>query len=95
MLILRLKQAEAAVADGRLDEAFEIVQSEQIRQHRRGQKLIGRLARAFTKRGQGSLEAERIQLALVDCNKAEKLAGNTDDVARLRAQLLRWLETRR
>ena len=47
MLILRLKQAETAVADGRLDEAFEIVQSEQIRQHRRGQKLIGRLAGAF------------------------------------------------
>ena len=29
-----------------MDEAFEIIQSENIRQHRRGQKLIGRLARA-------------------------------------------------
>ena len=67
MLFLRLKQAESAIVDGRLDEAFDIVQSEQIKQHRRGQKLIGRLARAFTKRGQENLDTERIQLALVDC----------------------------
>ena len=95
VLIIRLKQAETAVADGRLDEAFEIVQSEQIRQHRRGQKLIGRLARAFAKRGQENLEAERIQLALGDCNKAEKLAGNTDEVARLRSAICSEMEQKR
>ena len=95
MLILRLKQAESAIADGRLDEAFDIVQSEDIRQHRRGQKLIGRLARAFTKRGQENLDAERIQLALLDCNKAEKLAGNTADVARLRSAICSEMEQRR
>ena len=95
MLILRLKQAETAVADGRLDEAFDIIQSEQIRQHRRGQKLIGRLARAFAKRGQENLESERIQLALLDCNKAEKLAGNTDEVARLRSAICSEMEQRR
>jgi len=66
VLILRLKQAESAMADGRLDEAFDIVQSDSIRQHRRGQKLIGRLARALAKRGQENLEAERTQLALLD-----------------------------
>jgi len=95
VLILRLKQAETAIADGRLDEAFDIVQSEQIRQHRRGQKLIGRLARAFAKRGQENLESERIQLALLDCNKAEKLAGNTDDVARLRSAICSEMEQKR
>jgi hypothetical protein len=95
VLILRLKQAETAVADGRLDEAFEIVQSEQIRQHRRGQKLIGRLARAFAKRGQENLEAERIQLALGDCNKAEKLAGNTEEVAKLRSAICSEMEQKR
>jgi hypothetical protein len=95
VLILRLKQAESAIADGRFDEAFDIVQSEDIRQHHRGQKLIGRLARAFTKRGQENLDAERIQLALVDCNKAEKLAGNTADVARLRSAICSEMEQRR
>ncbi|MHC4556331.1 MAG: hypothetical protein ACYTFW_06920 [Planctomycetota bacterium] len=95
MLILRLKQAETAIADGRFDEAFDIVQSEDIKQHRRGQKLISRLARAFTKRGQENLDAERIQLALVDCNKAEKLAGNTADVAKLRSAICSEMEQKR
>jgi tetratricopeptide (TPR) repeat protein len=95
VLILRLKQAESAMADGRLDEAFDIVQSKDIREHRRGQKLIGRLALAFTKRGLANLEAERIQLALGDCNKAEKLAGNTADVAKLRSAICSEMEQRR
>ena len=95
MLILRLKQAASAIADGRLDEAFDIVQSENIREHRRGQKLIGRLARAFAKRGRENLEAERVQLALADCNKAEKLAGNTSEVAKLRSAICSEMEQRR
>lgn len=94
MLILRLKRAESAIADGRLDEAFDIAQSDDIKQHRRGQKLIGRLAQAFTKRGQENLSAERIQLALADCNKAEKLAGNTADVAQLRSAICSEMEQR-
>ena len=95
VLILRLKQAASAIADGRLDEAFDIIQSKDIREHRRGQKLIGQLARAFARRGQENLEAERIQLALVDCNKAEKLAGNTADVAKLRSAICSEMEQRR
>ncbi|MEA3224736.1 MAG: hypothetical protein U9Q07_02215 [Planctomycetota bacterium] len=95
MLILRLKQAESAMADGRLDEAFDIVQSDSIRQHRRGQKLIGRLARKLAERGRENLDAERIQLALLDCNKAEKLAGNTTDVAKLRSAICSEMEQKR
>jgi len=95
VLILRLKQAESAMADGRLDEAFDIVQSDSIKQHRRGQKLIGRLARKLAKRGQENLDAERVQLALLDCNKAEKLAGNTTDVAKLRSAICSEMEQKR
>jgi hypothetical protein len=95
VLILRLKQAASAIADGRLDEAFDIIQSKDIREHRRGQKLISQLALAFAKRGRENLEAERIQLALVDCNKAEKLAGNTADVAKLRSAICSEMEQRR
>jgi hypothetical protein len=83
------------MADGRLDEAFSLAQSDEIKQHRRGQQLIGRLARAFTKRGQENLDAERVQAALADCNKAEKLAGNTPDVAKLRSAICSEMEQRR
>jgi len=85
VLILRIRQAECALADGRLDEAFEIAQSEDIRRHRHGQRLIGGLTRALIRRGQENLTAGQFQPALTDCNKAEKLAGNTSEIAKLRA----------
>lgn len=85
MFILRIRQAECALADDRLDEAFEIAKADDIRRHRHGQRLVGRLARALVRRGQESLAAGRFQPALSDCNKAEKLAGNLSDIAQLRA----------
>jgi tetratricopeptide (TPR) repeat protein len=85
VLILRIRQAQCALADGRLDEAFEIAQRDQIQRHRHGQKLVGRLARALVQRGQENLAAHRFQSALADCNKAEKLAGTLPEVAQLRA----------
>lgn len=85
MLILRIRQAECALADGRLDEAFEIAQADEICRHRQGQKLVGRLARAILHRGQENLAANRYQPALADCNKAEKLAGSLPEIVQLRA----------
>jgi tetratricopeptide (TPR) repeat protein len=85
VLILRIRQAECALADGRLDEAFEIARGHDVRRHRHGQKLISRLARALVQRGQENLAANRFQPALTDCNKAEKLAGTLPEVAQLRA----------
>jgi len=85
VLILRIRQAECALADGRLDEAFEIAQADEICRHRHGQKLVGRLARAILHRGQENLAANRFQPALADCNKAEKLAGSLPEIVQLRA----------
>jgi tetratricopeptide (TPR) repeat protein len=95
VLILRIKQAETALADGRLDEAFEIISSENIRRHYRGQKLISRLSQAFIERGRENFDSERTQDALADCSKAEKLAGNTDEVAALRADICTRMEQKR
>jgi len=87
VLILRIRQAECALADGRLDEAYEVAQAEDIRRHHHGQRLIGRLARAMIQRGQENLAAHRFQPALADCNKAEKLGGTLPEVAQLRAAI--------
>jgi len=84
VVVLRIKQAECALADGRLDEAFEILKAEQVRRHRRGQDLAGRLARALAVRGTSHLDAGRIQQALNDCNKADRLAGNLAEITELR-----------
>ncbi|HSV98834.1 MAG TPA: hypothetical protein VLI39_01580 [Sedimentisphaerales bacterium] len=87
MLILRIRQAECALADGRLDEAFEIAQADDVRSHRYGQRLIGRLAREIVRRGQEHLAGNRFHAALLDCNKAEKLGGTMSDVAQLRTAI--------
>jgi hypothetical protein len=83
VLILRIRQAEVALHDGRLDESYEIAQRPDVRSHRRGQSLIGDLARALVKRGQSHLDANRLSLALTDCEKASRLAGNLPEVAEL------------
>lgn len=95
MLIVRIKQAECALADGRLDEAFEIAKSEDVRRHRRGQKLIGKLSRALAKRGQKSLAADQLQQALSDCNKADKLGGNLSEISKLRQAICMAMEEKK
>ncbi|MHC4865593.1 MAG: hypothetical protein ACYTEX_16020 [Planctomycetota bacterium] len=95
MVILRIRQAESALGDGRLDEAFELVQSESVRHHRRGQELTGRVARALAKRGQEHLAAARLAQALTDCNKADKVGGNLPEIAELRNAICRAMDQKR
>ncbi len=76
MAILRLKQAQYALTDGRLDEAFDLAQSDKVTAHQQGQKLLTDLAGRFTRRGRDHLDAGRTAEALADCEKAVKLAGN-------------------
>ena len=92
MLIVKIKQAECALADGRLDEAFEIAKAEEVRRHHRGQKLIGKLSRALAKRGQDNLSANQTQQALSDCNKADKLEGNLPQITKLRQAICTAME---
>lgn len=87
MLILRIRQAETAMADGRLDEAFEIVRGRDVRSHRRAQDLIGRLVRAFVDRAREHLREGRLPQAALDGEKATDLGGNLPEVASLRAAI--------
>ena len=95
MLDVEIKRAEAAFSDGRLDEAFELVVKGSVIEHRRGQKLAGQLAAAFTKRGSGHLAQGLVQEALADCGKAEKMGGNEPEIARLRADVCKAIDAKR
>ncbi|MBC8105993.1 MAG: hypothetical protein H7Z14_05340 [Anaerolineae bacterium] len=88
MLILRIRHAETALADGRLDEAFELVREPKLRGHRRGQDLATRLVEAFTKRGREHLTAGRFAAALTDCEKAQQLAGDQPQLIALRSEAM-------
>ncbi len=85
MLILRVRQSEVALADGRLDEAYELAVAHDVARHRRGQRLITRVAAALVKRGNAHLAAGQPREALTDCEKAAKIAGNLPEVVALRA----------
>ncbi len=95
MFDFRLKRAQVALADGRLDEAFELLKDPSLRQHRAGQKLLTKLSKAFIRRGQAHLKAQRLAPALADCLHAEKLAGNIPDVVKLRSMICEQIETER
>ena len=88
MLILRIRHAETALADGRLDEAFELVREPKLRGHRRGQDLATRLVEAFAKRGREHLSAGRFAAALTDCEKAQQLAGDQAQLVALRSEAM-------
>lgn len=84
MLIVRLKQCECAIDDNRLDAAYELLRADDLRGDRRGQALIGRLAREFVARARNHLDEQRLGEASADCEKAMALAGNLPEVSSLR-----------
>jgi hypothetical protein len=88
VLNLRLRQAEYAVGDGRLDEACELLKDEATRNHRRGQRLVGKLIEALVKRGRAHLEVGRLGSARSDCEKAAALGGNQEQVGALRSEVV-------
>lgn len=83
MLILRIRQAETALRDGRLDEACVLAMEEPVRGHRHGQRLITRLSEALRVRGEAHLAAGRPEEALADGRKAFQLAGQSEPIADL------------
>ncbi len=95
MLILRLRQAEVALAAGRLDEALRLVGDHGLGEHRRGQRLIGRLVERLVERGRRHLEASRLAEALVDADKANRLGGAMSCVAELRGRVARAIAAQR
>lgn len=87
MLILRIRQAECALADGRLDEAYELADRHDVRAHRRGQRLVGRLVRSLVERGRKHLDAGRLPDAAADSDKARRFGGLMPEVAELRDKI--------
>lgn len=86
MLFLRIRQAEVALADQRLDEALDLVNRPDVRAHRRGQDLVGKLARALVSRGRQWMDKGRPADAAIDADKALRLAGSLPDAVELKAQ---------
>ena len=75
------------MADGRLDEAYQLIQSDGVRDHRRGQTLVTELVSKLVQRGKLHLAGGRSVEALADCDKAQQLGGNLEPVLALRNEI--------
>jgi hypothetical protein len=84
---LRLRQAETAFAEGRLNEAARLAEQPEVRDHRDGQILLTKIIDAFVTRGCEHLNAGRLNEAVADCGEARKLAGGQSAVAQLAADI--------
>ena len=83
----RLKAAENALRDGRLDEAYRLAGSPDLRAHRRGAAVLSALTERFVERARSHYRADRFTEALMDLDRAEHGGGMTDRIAELRAQV--------
>lgn len=87
MLPLRIRKAEVALADGRLEEAWQQAIREDVRDHRKGQRLIGRLTKAYEKRARVHLNAGNPAAAMTDAERASRLGGNQPAIVALQDEI--------
>lgn len=80
----RLKAAEKALADGRLEEAYRLAIQPDLRDHRRGAAVLAALGEKFLERARASYREDRFGDALVDLDRAEAGGVKRDDIAELR-----------
>ena len=68
-LFVRIRAAERALQDGRIDEALAAATQPDVRDHRRGRRLLDELARPLVARARLHLQAGRYQPALEDLDR--------------------------
>jgi len=84
LLIVRLRAAENALRDGRLDEAYRLGTAPDIREHRRGAAVLAKLTEKLIERAREHYRADRFTEALMDLDKAEAGGVKQDEIAELR-----------
>ncbi len=84
MLSVRLKAAEKALRDGRIDEAFRLAASPDLRKHRRGAAVLTALSEHFFERARAHFREDRCAEALLDLERADAGAVKKDEIAELR-----------
>ncbi|HVR74947.1 MAG TPA: hypothetical protein VMT52_11470, partial [Planctomycetota bacterium] len=83
-LQVRLKQAQNALKDGRLDEAFAIATEQAIRSLRGGQLLLEDLVDPLLDRASAHFAGGRLREAILDVERAIQAGGNRPRAAQLR-----------
>lgn len=94
-LFVRLRAAEYALNEGRIDEAYATLREPGLREHRRAQRLLDSLATALLARARVHAHGARWEEAIADLNRIAELARNAEDADELRRQVSQELLARR
>src|SRR5258708_5673663 len=86
---LALRQVQAALDDGRLDEAQRLLDQPCVRGHRRHGELLRELTHLFVERGERQLRLDNVESAWQDLLHAEQLGTGDRATERLRQTLSR------
>ncbi len=101
LLFVRIRSAEKALREGRLDDAYRLATAPDIRSHKRGVAVLETLAKQFLDRARGHYRADQFPEANSDLVKAR--AGNVlqseiaelhDQVATVEAEFKRNAQSR-
>ena len=84
---MRLRAAESAVRDGRLDEAYRIVASPDLRENKKAAGILANLAEKLYERARQHFRADRFSEALIDLDRASTAGVLTEQIAELRAHV--------
>ncbi len=80
----RLKAAEKALSEGRLEEAYRLAIQPDLRDHRRGAAVLSALTEKFVERARSFYRGDRFAEAVMDLDRAEAGGEMKDEIAELR-----------
>lgn len=73
---MRLRAAEKALRDGRIDEAYRLASAPDLREHKRGAAILAALNTKFLERARKHYRDDKFTEAMMDLDRAE--AGGTE-----------------
>ncbi len=71
LLFVRLRAAEKALRDGRIDEAYRLASAPDLRANKRGAAVLAALAEKFLERARAHYRADKFTEALMDLDRAD------------------------
>ena len=87
LAFVRLKAAEKAIKEGRLDEAFRLAIAPDLRDHKRAEKVLAKTGKKLIERARQHFRADRFDEALADLDKAAVAGERLEEITELRDQI--------
>ena len=87
LLFVRLRAAEKALRQERIDEAYRLAASPDLRSHKRAKAVLGALADRFIERARTHFHEDRFEEALSDLDRAAGGDNKFEEIADLRQHI--------